>query len=359
MNLIPEDLKRQINRVVYDEPNNVQNSFDSKFVWFVSASISPDVNYVVRCDDDFVRESLSKRFIGAVREPDISYVRCRNVLVSRVLSRLYGGNKMQSIFAGDYRHESIVFKTSQTFIMAISLDLSSAISIKSKELDDVIMRRMRMAPEDVETLTSELQDLRASMKRLRSAMSESGVCFLCASPITEKCGFRPGCCKEDEIHCEKCSTCGDRCPSCGSGDCISKRIDDIPIYAPEDVYKNDKADVLVRLINAAPSDSKIIVVSKYGFEAYRSSFPSGVKVTDSFSDFKKMKNEKMILLLDPSSVFATGMNIETTTDIVFVHTLDRTTEKQVIGRAQRPPRDHNQRLRLWYLRYDAEHVSVF
>ena len=58
-----------------------------------------------------------------------------------------------------------------------------------------------------------------------------------------------------------------------------------------------------------------------------------------------------ILLLN-SNLFGCGLNLQCTTDILFLHKTDQMLEKQIIGRAQRPGRKNS--LNIWYLEHENE-----
>lgn len=58
-----------------------------------------------------------------------------------------------------------------------------------------------------------------------------------------------------------------------------------------------------------------------------------------------------ILLLN-SNFFGCGLNLQCTTDIIFLHKTDENLEKQIIGRAQRPGR--TSKLNIWYLFHKNE-----
>lgn len=60
-----------------------------------------------------------------------------------------------------------------------------------------------------------------------------------------------------------------------------------------------------------------------------------------------------ILLLN-SNLFGCGLNLQCTTDIVFLHKTESSLEKQIIGRAQRPGRDN--KLNIWYLMHENETI---
>ena len=60
-----------------------------------------------------------------------------------------------------------------------------------------------------------------------------------------------------------------------------------------------------------------------------------------------------VLLLN-SNLFGCGLNLQCTTDILFLHKTDTILEKQIIGRAQRPGRITN--LNVWYLMHENETI---
>ncbi len=63
------------------------------------------------------------------------------------------------------------------------------------------------------------------------------------------------------------------------------------------------------------------------------------------------------VLLVNSAFYSAGMNLECASDVVFMHSMAAATEKQVVGRAQRPGRVG--RLRVWQLLYANETNSLF
>lgn len=60
-----------------------------------------------------------------------------------------------------------------------------------------------------------------------------------------------------------------------------------------------------------------------------------------------------VLLLN-SNLFGCGLNLECTTDIVFLHKMDSDLENQIIGRAQRPGRKES--LNIWYVMHENETI---
>jgi len=72
-------------------------------------------------------------------------------------------------------------------------------------------------------------------------------------------------------------------------------------------------------------------------------------IYNSISDYKY--GNINVLLLN-SNLFGCGLNLECTTDIVFLHKMNPELEKQIIGRAQRPGR--NVILNIWYIMHENE-----
>jgi superfamily II DNA or RNA helicase len=79
-----------------------------------------------------------------------------------------------------------------------------------------------------------------------------------------------------------------------------------------------------------------------------------IKDIDKAVNEYKFGNAK--ILLSNSKLFGCGMNFENSTDIIFVHKMDKDMEEQVIGRAQRMGRKN--RLNIIYLEYENESTYI-
>jgi hypothetical protein len=75
-------------------------------------------------------------------------------------------------------------------------------------------------------------------------------------------------------------------------------------------------------------------------------------IYDINKSVNEYKNGNINVLLLNSNLFGCGLNLECTTDILFLHKTESTLEKQIIGRAQRPGR--RVRLNIWYIMHDNE-----
>ena len=79
-----------------------------------------------------------------------------------------------------------------------------------------------------------------------------------------------------------------------------------------------------------------------------------IKDIDKAVNEYKFGNAK--ILLSNSKLFGCGMNFENSTDIIFVHKMDKDMENQVIGRAQRMGR--KTKLNIIYLEYENESIYI-
>ena len=77
-------------------------------------------------------------------------------------------------------------------------------------------------------------------------------------------------------------------------------------------------------------------------------------VEDIYHSIKKYSYGYINVLLLNSNLFGCGLNLECTTDILFLHKTNDILEKQIIGRAQRPGRKDS--LNIWYIMYENEKI---
>lgn len=75
------------------------------------------------------------------------------------------------------------------------------------------------------------------------------------------------------------------------------------------------------------------------------------EIEDSIKSFTQGSIKVMLL---NSNLFGCGLNLQCTTDIVFLHYPESTLEQQIIGRAQRPGRVDS--LNIWYLMHENERI---
>jgi SNF2 family DNA or RNA helicase len=200
--------------------------------------------------------------------------------------------------------------------------------------------------------------LRAAESLIRTIMERAAECGLCVAcfegPISRRlvapCGHA------------FCEACGAKppseCPVCGAGISDGLRTSELEAPRGEAEEGPNKLECLLEIVERSGPAAKILLFSKHVriYRKIQAEFRSrGVPyadleggsqavIDDVVRDFKRGKVK--VLMVD-SSLFACGLNIETTTDVIMLHKMDEHTEKQVVGRAQRPGRTC--RLSVWHL----------
>ena len=77
-------------------------------------------------------------------------------------------------------------------------------------------------------------------------------------------------------------------------------------------------------------------------------------VNSIYNSINNYKHGNINVLLLNSNLFGCGLNLECTSDIVFLHKMDTDLENQIIGRAQRPGR--KEALNIWYIMHENETI---
>jgi hypothetical protein len=131
------------------------------------------------------------------------------------------------------------------------------------------------------------------------------------------------------------------------------KIDFIEYFIKSKIYGNNQAKVIIcsnyiRIFN----DIKKIF-QKYYVNYIELDDGNINGIHDSVNQY--IHGNIKVLLLN-SNLFGCGMNLECSTDILFLHKTDPILEKQIVGRAQRPGR--NSRLNIWYLMHENETIIL-
>lgn len=82
---------------------------------------------------------------------------------------------------------------------------------------------------------------------------------------------------------------------------------------------------------------------------YRYRYLDGGNIRDMDNIIESYKRREFSVLLADSSMYSCGMNLENTSDIIFIHRMNEQREKQVIGRALRYGREGV--LNIWFIEY--------
>lgn len=240
-----------------------------------------------------------------------------------------------------------------------------------KALEDVVAIESRVSKE-----SKALADLSERRAILLERLKENDMCYICYEEMQEKAIM--ACCKN--AFCWSClsqywTACGHRgrkCPYCRQDVTYRYNVvrvipDPVPDLVEDESTEDDKKSKLENITELFREDkvgAKVIIFSDFPkiFDRVKEGLKddlgvscielNGGNVRDLQRDIAKFKQGDARVLMSNSGLYGCGMNLEMTTDIIFVHkTLDHMRE-QVIGRAQRPGRTC--RLRVWQLLHKNE-----
>jgi hypothetical protein len=306
-----------INWFLADYENHRKN-IAAKIVWNVSASFNPALlsnmtsaeiaAVTCDCETAFVQTSLK------LPDPIKAIVPCQDVCLEQVLLYVCGREQLLAANAGDY-----------SWLRAVN----GAVHVRdSQEAVKLILKNAVELIESKQTLYKELKKKRPMNREIVAEM-------------------------EDAVRVIKQQQ--------HNMDTLKERLQVAQKFKPEKNLKN-KLDTLVDLLRKT---SRTIVFSNYPrvledlanrlIDVPDMSFGQldggNVKAIDrTVGAFKR--GDIRILLCDTMS-FGRGLNLEQTSDIVFMHKMDADMEKQVIGRALRAKRS-NTPLYVWYLFNELE-----
>lgn len=406
-------LKKQnvhVKRIVIDEADSINvtmsEEVDNSFIWFVTASYknlvhphgltifdkntgkyvdliqgvkkpgfmkniftnmnnTPGKYYsqiILKNEDEFVKECFEL--------PEIEYnkIKCFSPFYIDVLYGVIDNLEINRLNALDT--STIVSKTKynhgsennivSSFVSKFEIEksnleakLNDTEEIQSIHKEDIIYK-----------LKQRIQDVSLKITNINARIVDTDTCFVCYDSIKSKTVLN--CCMNSM--CLKCITLWMKtnpvCPICKS------KLDNKDLFIVHEENKSELSDENTKLENLKhilknlqENEKRQILI----FSTYDNSFEKIINIID----FYKMKysflkgnqnfikktiteynnNETNILLINPTH-YGSGLNLETTTDIIMFHKFDSEIEKQVIGRAQRPGRKN--KLNIWYLLHENE-----
>ena len=125
-----------------------------------------------------------------------------------------------------------------------------------------------------------------------------------------------------------------------------------------------KDDALINILQNSNSNQKFLVVSNYDstfINIQQKLLDKNIKFANLYGTSAHIQKvirdyisgEIQVILLN-STHFGSGLNLQMTTDIIIYHKLNKSTETQVIGRAQRLGR--TSQLNITYLKHSNEYL---
>lgn len=332
----------RVRRVIFDEIDSISPllnvSIACDHIWFVSASFAfkslgefkkkIDKRALelctVKCDPDFVNDSIT------LPPPNHADLVCHNRYVDDVMHGLLPSRDMQAVNARAFD------QVRGQYVMKIARD-ERELLLNLREDRDEITRKMREQMNELAErkrffgLTEEEEEReRTSAQEMKRALQFT--------------------------------------------DLLSARLEDnrispdtMELYEGESPDKMpNKVDELFRIIDERAQkeeDIRIILFSDYSStfadvqkrleqRGIKSSELDGGNIPAMDATLSQYKRGDVQVLLVNSSMYGCGMNLENTTDIVFMHVLPESRREQVIGRAQRYGRLG--RLNVWNMYHGNE-----
>lgn len=337
-------LKMKLKRVFFDEADSIKNllktPLNCQITWFVSASMESlfgkgssvsignynlSMNHLkthdVKCDPEFVNENI------ILESPLIHKIMFRNIYYN-LLKDIVPGQHHNNISAMDYRC------LRSEFVRDID-------NINSEYIACLYVMKDCLAKKDHYSSQIELlkRDYELLIKR---------ELFKKADEV-----------KKDIEHYERIIQDCDRKLSCITffrskfdiSETFEERSSDIKLV---------KIEHVVAEIMQKNKMSQIIIFTNYDYiytllspflekMNFSYKFLDGGNINTMDNIIGAYKRREFNILLADSSMYSCGMNLENTTDIIFVHGMEVQREKQVIGRAHRYGRENA--LNIWYIDY--------
>jgi SNF2 family DNA or RNA helicase len=367
-----------VNRVIIDEVDSVaflcQKPLTCKNIWMVSASfdrqkttlldtfgkhIKNEESITCQCDPEFV---LSGFPLDPLVTKDII---CYTNYLDQVLFDMFSAYELQAANAFDYskiklKNITMVATNEKDALELLMKDLIITIEKEEKainhydhtiELDTVSEERKIMARNDS---VKNLEESKYRLKTISDRLRESNMCVICYEEFVNKSKVITFCCQNS--FCECCISTwyknkNKKCPYCRAVGNYEEHVlikaqnaDTPPALAPEQMGKMDN---LKHLLNEV--GSKIIIFSDFSkvFNEIAKMLKElnikyteldGGNIVNIDRDINNYKFGDTRVLMCNSNFFGCGMNLEFTTDIIFLHKVKEDMYNQLIGRAQRPGR---------------------
>ena len=363
-------------RFIYDEPGHLKVSgmreIHAGFYWFVTATPEEILGQHKFCKGNFMRDILvniydpdcfitdliiknNPDFIKASFEmPETQYIyhKCYQPIYN-VIERFVSNSVRTMIEAGNIEGAIDVLggtKTSNIVELIKSkkmeeiYEIESKINIYTLREDDIKINQWLQKKERIEEQIKEIEEKYNDMLK-----SECNICAeVLSSPVLET-----NC---QNLFCGKCLfkwlERKNTCPLCRSVIDMKNNL----IYISPEKEKHDiiekgsgeikmtKIETIINIIKSKP-DGKFLVFSDYDNTFY----PICDALTDNEIDYVQVKGaiktrEKNLesfregnipVIFLNSTTDGSGINLTESTDIILCHQMDKSTEKQIIGRALR------------------------
>lgn len=368
-----------INRIIIDEIDSIDflltKNFSSNMLWLVSASfdnkqyellkkmnLKPEILNQVTCicNTEFVKSGFP------LEELNIETIICKTSYLDHILSDVLSYNELNAANALDfsqikYTHQQHIATNEKEALDYLVTDLQASIELETINLLDCEIRLKKSIESD--TIQAEINAIHKKLKKIHhkldcisERLSENNMCVICYDnfkPSTSKVITK--CCQNS--FCNKCIYlwyCKNiTCPYCrvkiNINEHVLIKLDDYEIEVEEEINdRKNKLDTLKSLLENKVNNN-IIIFSNYTtifkeiaklLQKLNISYIEldGGNISDIDNTINKYKTGNVRILMSNSAFYGCGMNLENTSDIIFMHKINSSMKEQVIGRAQRPGR---------------------
>lgn len=384
-----------VNRVIIDEVDSVaflwQKPLTCNNMWMVSASFDrmkailikkfcKNVNeesVTCQCDHEFV-------LTGFPLPPPVKKdIICTSNYLDHILFDMFSVYELQAANACDYskitlKHITMVATNEKEALEFLMKDLLITIEREEKnienydntvDMNEVACKRKLMAR------TESVKNLEKSKHRLKTIsyrLSESNMCLICYEEFNGQSKVITCCCQNS--FCEPCISSWykqkvagkpiDKCPYCRTNSMYENHVlievrDEVPDEVPYKVPDTVPISVPIQAPNSKLGNLKHLLLNEVGgkviiFSDFSKVFKEiakmlgelnikyteldGGNIANIDKDIYNYKLGDTRVLMCNSNFFGCGMNLEFTTDVIFLHKIKDDMYNQVIGRAQRPGR---------------------
>ena len=382
---VARGIKLRLRRMFVDEVDgaswSVSGDANADVTWYISATFADACGShgyvgqlltnvpseqvrerVCMCTDDFIDESIY------LPEPEFKQVDCLNKHLDRLLTAFLTEATLRCLNAGNYsaiknKFHPVSAKNEQQVVGIIMYNASETVKQAQIRLKDA---GVRVSQENIRAFEAAVEDAKLVEREVRRVTQVHNLCLLCFGFISEWQSTSPCCCHS---FCPRCIDehlhRHDDCPACYE----KLAREDLLVDAVEDEGAehgglSSKLDAVAQIVADTEGD-KVLVFSEHAdcFDdlEYRLSGMGtvlhlnggDVASIDKIITAYKRPGKKILLVC--SDHFGRGLNLEMTSDIVFLHKMSSSLTQQVVGRAQRYGR--TTKLRVWDVLYENERIN--
>ena len=374
----------QVNRIIIDEIDSIEflckgylSKKTAKTLWLVSASFDRYKHFLLTTFDDRITDlegiscQSSADFVATgfplppYNQKDIL---CASSYLDNILYGVLTSSEMQAANAFDYskiekKHITMVATNEKEALEFLMKDLMAIIDCEERQIehyDELLKDRVDEVIKTArDTSRKNLEKSRHRLKIISDRLNESNMCLICYDEFDNTPKVVTFCCQNS--FCQSCIRMwyvnANKCPYCRAvntyGDHVlihaNNNATTIPTWPrPAPSQNMNKLDTLENLL-LTEVGSKVIIFSDYSniFAEISKKLKTlnieyieldGGSIGAIDQEIHSYKQGDARVLMCNSRSFGCGMNLENTTDIIFIHKTEESMYKQVIGRAQRAGR---------------------